>query len=254
MIPHWSRHEQDMVFYDFCDRLYARRPGAHFAIDVGLSSNAPQSAVWLERNPNLIVLGFEPLMDHVQSIKTGTSSWPIRVEPALVGSRLFLVKTALGNHRWKRSTNMYVTGGDSGSSSILRPKKMNVQTREIVSYSRLDRFLRKIPWQDTVGYVNYLKTDCQGYDLRVIKGAGKYLEKFAAVTIELESRAYFGTRNTFSLADAFMRRRGFISLEHFASSESSSLLIANTEDPTWVNLGLFQSGKVKDPIEIFQQG
>ena len=43
----------------------------HFKIDVGLSYGANQSSEWLEREPNLMVFGFEPNPESVQCITNG---------------------------------------------------------------------------------------------------------------------------------------------------------------------------------------
>ena len=43
----------------------------HVKLDVGLSYNAPQSQIWLSIEPNLMVFGFEPNTDVIDSISNG---------------------------------------------------------------------------------------------------------------------------------------------------------------------------------------
>ena len=38
-------------------------------IDIGLSGSAPQSKVWIEANPNVLVFGFEPLSIYIKMIR-----------------------------------------------------------------------------------------------------------------------------------------------------------------------------------------
>lgn len=44
---------------------------SHIKIDIGLSYNAPQSQDWLTKEPNLMVFGFEPNPDVIDSISKG---------------------------------------------------------------------------------------------------------------------------------------------------------------------------------------
>ena len=42
----------------------------HVKLDIGLSYNAPHSQNWLENEPNLLVIGFEPNPDFLASISS----------------------------------------------------------------------------------------------------------------------------------------------------------------------------------------
>jgi FkbM family methyltransferase len=244
-------------------------------IDVGLSYSASNSIQWLRSDPNLLVLGFEPhpesrirLRSHIASLADSTD----------LSRRLVVIPLALGSERGK--ANLHVTAQDYASSSLLAPKNYPTTGNVTVDVFRLSDVLKVIPFEK-VGRVDYLKLDCQGMDLSILKGAGANLQRVALVTAEAENLEYLGPSNDIRSLVRFMQSQGFvwinkrsyirIALGHLLSrtkftrrmgirlpvrvlpSVASSELNVIVEDPTFVNTRYaaeVSSGKISG----FQQG
>lgn len=180
-------------------------------LDVGLSSNAPQSKVWLEQDPNCIVFGFEPVAENRRHILSGTGRSSSRIDTSLVGSRFFLLPFALGNVLEPTEVPCYVPSGDTGCSSLLLPRTFPVAYVDTVTIRPLSEFLEFFPFED-IPLIDHLKTDCQGTDLDVLKGARQFLSRFRAITAESEVRQYMNARNSLRATSWYLARRGFFRL------------------------------------------
>ena len=66
-------------------------------IDIGLSENAPQTRIWLENQPDLIVFGFEPVKDNYKKILKGSSKRANKLDPIHIGKSVFIINSAIGN-------------------------------------------------------------------------------------------------------------------------------------------------------------
>lgn len=215
-------------------------------LDIGLSINAPHSAVWLDKEPNdLLVFGFEPNPDSILQIKgikpyVTLHKYHLK-DHSLVGNKLLIAECALGLET--KDTSLYVTGVDAGCSSTfaLNPAFMKMRPLEktiTVQQYRLDEFFKLFPF-DQIPYIEYIKIDAQGADLDIIKSGGDYIKEHVVyVTLEAEDGQYLGTKNNFSLMKSYMESIGFQCVKHY-----------NTKDPTFINTKFIH---LKDDIWIFQ--
>lgn len=221
-------------------------------IDVGLSSNAPQSAVWLETDPDLAVLGFEPVTRNIDAIRSGASPWPTKVDRSLVGSRLFILPLALGLVDGLTTSAINITAEDTGRSSLLEPREFEVIDSEIVNVAPLWSVLKYFDFQQ-VPYIEHLKTDCQGTDLDVLVSAGEYIRRILVITAEAENHQYWNSKNSKQQIKKFLASRDFVSYKKVRSDLKhlgSSFVV---HDPTFVNKQLLHDHRPRG-LRIYQQG
>lgn len=215
-------------------------------IDVGLSYNAPQSEVWLTHDKDLFVFGFEPNPECINSINAGTIiAKPGHGKPLSDShrSRFKLIPVALGNVDTHTTLDFYMMTNDCGTSSLFKPDCSilgNIKEVVKVPVFNLRDFFDKFPW-DRFEYIEYLKTDAQGSDLNILKGAGSYLsERVVYVTAEPETAQYPGAINSFESIRNYMESQGFDYINH-----------PNTGDPTFLNKKFKHLAK---HIFIYQRG
>ena len=200
-------------------------------IDVGLAYNAPNSEIWLQETGDLLVFGFEPVLENFQMLHAEKVSHNhLRIDPKRIGFSFFPLRFAVGTK--SGVTEMYITDQDLGCSSILEPKAMKVSRREIIEIVRLDELLRLLPW-DKIRIVDHLKTDCQGTDLDVVKSAGAYLRNILAVTIEPDDYTYEKSENSYVNITRYFRQYGFINQK--SPSASLSVLSQRTSKFTFLS-------------------
>ena len=66
---------------------------------------------------------------------------------------------------------------------------------------------------ESISRIDYLKTDCQGHDFKVLKGAGRWLEKIAVITCESWAPGYkLGQPDSELDISRHLRAWGFVSL------------------------------------------
>lgn len=221
-------------------------------IDVGLSGNAPQSKVWIDANPNVLVFGFEPLSKNIKMISEGTSTWPVKLNPRDIGKKIFILPVALFSQSLNYKLKMKITDMDSGSSSLLDSINLSQSTSENVSVFKLDDFMAYIDFE-RVKFIEYLKIDAQGMDYEVIRGAKKYLGKICFVTSEVDL-SYINTTNSIFKLNLLMMLRGFIKVGRISSYLLSRIFrfTINVDDPTYLNLRLIH--KIHKNFFIYQKG
>lgn len=172
-------------------------------VDVGLSFNAKMSFEWIERQPHdLLVFAFEPVPANVGQIKAKMQSHP---DPAWISSRLILLPLALADKFG--SQEFYVTQ-DTGQSSFLKPTKASIREIEQVEVVTLECLLSLIS-VERMPQIDYLKTDCQGTDLDVLRGAGDAITRFIAITSESETANYKGSINGIRQIRKYLAGFGF---------------------------------------------
>ena len=225
-------------------------------IDVGLSSNAPQSEMWLRRDPDLLVFGFEPVSRNLAAIRSGTSDWPLKIEPRRINHSLYLFPCALVKNKSYELSQMYVTKVDTGCSSLFKPKSMEIDSTEAVRTFRLAEFFKFFPF-DQISIVEHLKVDVQGADYDVLVGAGKYLKKILFITVEIDTANYQRSTNSRLKIYLFLASRGFIStnssLFQFIRKTFKLDLHLETDDPTFFNI--FKSYDCKRlNVYVYQKG
>ena len=173
-------------------------------VDVGLSHDAPQSFRWLQDDPNVGVVGIEPLSQNVSGVKRLIEARNLQQS---VRERFIILPIALGDEVGTRV--VFVTDGDAGSSSFFQPKLYAVSHNELVPVFRLDDVLELISPFD-FPRIDYLKTDCQGADLEILMSGSNGLARVAVVTAEAENQAYIGTSNSEKSLDAYLNSLGFV--------------------------------------------
>jgi len=217
-------------------------------LDIGLSYSAPFSQIWLENEPNLLVIGFEPNPESVRNIlaknilkRDQCHGTPIKNE--YINERFFLFPIALSNVSEPSKMTFYKTEKDVGCSSLLKPIDPSLgsyKTDSVDVYS-LKHFFDLFPF-DRFDYIDYIKIDAQGSDIDILKSAGDYLkEKVVYITAEPECVAYNNSNNnSVENIEKYLESQNFIRVNH-----------KNTSDPTFLNKK-FQN--IADSIFIYQLG
>lgn len=229
-------------------------------IDVGLSHDAIHSLAWLKKDSHLFVIGFEPLLENVESIRS-----IIRKLHPEFSHRFLVIPCAMGNY--SGGLNIFVTE-DVGQASFLRPKNFDVSEERWVAVEKLDSLVALLE-PGRFSRIDFLKTDCQGTDIQVVRGAARTLPQVAVVTVESDSSSYEGSENQESSIARVLEGKGFVRhnppstiqriirfgvghlpgfLKQFVgyahsklNSRTNSLVSSeaepsvNTADPTWLN-------------------
>lgn len=220
----------------------------HVKLDIGLSYSAPFSQIWLENEPNLLIIGFEPNPESAENILAGNISKraPCHDEPIkneYINKRFFLVPVALSNVENETEMDFYKMTVDCGTSSLYKPNDPVIgPVKDVVKVPvfSLKHFFDLFPW-DKYEYIDYIKIDAQGSDFDIIKGAGDYLrERVVYLTAEEETRSYLNCEhNSVSNMETYLITQGFVRINH-----------PNTEDPTFLNTKFMN---LKDKIFIYQK-
>jgi hypothetical protein len=179
-------------------------------IDVGLAGDAPHSALWLLEDPNVFVIGIEPLEWHCQHLyELGSANnntnmlhprWPIvqlKNQAVLVNreivcdikDRFVLIKAAVNNIDSYEKQKFYLNKSpETGSSSL---KKAQADKRPYlidkiidVNVCSLEKILSFLP-KDRFDYIQHIKTDTEAMDFEVIKSIGDQVKKVIYINSEI---------------------------------------------------------------------
>lgn len=179
-------------------------------LDVGTAMNAPNSAIWLDKLPDRIVFGFEPNIKSIQELLSGKnrkrgSSYKY-LDLKYINKRFFIFNLAIDDCS-PQLKSFYLTSGDGGNSSLYLPYNFKIKKKTYVPSIRLSDFLSLVPW-GRFKYIEHLKVDTQGNDLRVIKSAGDYLKKIVFISAECTAGGYEYSHKEEEL-DKFMKDNNF---------------------------------------------
>lgn len=179
-------------------------------LDVGTAMNAPNSAIWLDKLPDRIVFGFEPNIRSVKELLSGRNrkrgnSYRY-LDLKYINKRFFLFNLAIDDCNPQLKI-FYLTSGDRGNSSLHKPYNFRIEEKAYVPCIPLSDFLSLIPW-NRFKYIEHLKVDTQGNDLRVIKSAGDYLKKIVFISAECTAEGYEYSHKEEEL-DRFMKDNDF---------------------------------------------
>jgi len=245
-------------------------------VDVGLSYSAPNAIQWIREDPSLIVFGFEPLAESCERLRNLISGEADREQLA---KQLIILPVALGQQSGE--AQLHVTADDTASSSLLAPKDMRQRESVTVPVFPLADLMQALPW-GKIQRVDYLKLDCQGLDLEILKSAGGgWLEKIAVITAESEDEQYLGSSNGLQDLIGYMKSNGFIHMNarsnlrvyigqvlsklsivralkirlpvRKAKEVASPQLSVVVEDPTFVNRAFLRE-VMQGEITAFQRG
>ena len=234
------------------------------AIDVGLGNGANQSQRWLIEDENLFVIGFEPVSENIESIVSGqflNSKTQTALDPKYINDRFILIKCALSSKINAKGQEIYVTRWPTfGNSSLLFPKHFSVEHIEVVPVWTLEYFLENYFPFEKISMIEHLKSDTQGSDFEVIKGAGTYISKIAAITVELDNYAYHDTSNSLKRVTSYLKKFGFFEYCESKGKKSMNLnmfllkllkikLSVDTKDPVYLNKHLLKNFK-QDTLKV----
>jgi hypothetical protein len=206
-------YKNKIVLSKWCKRI---------KIDIGLSCHAPQTKIWLDNQADLIVFGFEPVKDNFDKIIKGSGKMPKKytnshvpfhvLDPRLIGKRAFIFPFALGNVSGVQKKKIYVTSEDKGCSSLYKPKWPKVLKTQTTNIISLDYFTSLLPFDKNIGFIEHIKSDCQGADLDILLAGKKTLNKTAVYTIECEDNQYYKTNNSIKIVKQYFEKKNFLNI------------------------------------------
>jgi FkbM family methyltransferase len=221
----------------------------HVKIDIGLSYSAPIANKWLVREPNVFVMGFEPNIYCCEMILNQTmpqTPFPdFNLEKRFLDEGRFkLFNYALNDTKEETVLDFYINQRDYGTSSLYSHNEQQlgkIKEKTKVNVISLKMIFDNFDWE-RFQYIDYIKIDAQGSDLKILKGANDYLkEKVVYVTAEPDGHYYNGSEDcTEQNIDEYMESQNFIRVNH-----------VNTVDPTYLNKKFLH---LKDKIWIHQCG
>jgi FkbM family methyltransferase len=202
-------------------------------IDVGLSYHAPNIDLWLELDPDVFVLGFEP---NVYNLKRIYNDFHLKSNPPLfrklphhfINKEAAIIPFALGNE--EKFVSFYCTKEDPGCSSIYEPNTLEVLTKTEVPCYKLDTILKKIDWQ-RFPYIDGMKIDAQGHDYEILLGCEENIEKICYIFIEITSEnLYKDCGDKWPSMKSFLEGKGFVLQE--IAPRGYNALFRNTRIPS----------------------
>ena len=219
---------------NFYDNIFVPSNCTHVKLDIGLSNTAPISNKWLIKEPNLLVLGYEPVIKNCENILSSNNGishqFPdfILEKKFLQEKRFQLFNYALDNVNELKKGEIIVNMIDTGTSSLYSHNQTTlgpIDYKQPVQIISLKMIFDKFPW-DRFKYIDYIKIDAQGADLNILKSAGNYLkEKVVYVTAEPDGHYYIGSEyNTEENITSYMESQNFERINN-----------PFTVDPTYIN-------------------
>ena len=223
-------------------------------IDIGLSNEAVYSSVWINSEPDLFVLGFEPLPTAIPNILHESSApYGDGINPPnsarhlkkWMHKQLHIYQVALSDVKEEETKTFHVSKFNTGCSSFWSPKKGNMIDKGTWPISVkvwnlkmvFDKFFEK--YNKRFEYIEYIKIDAQGSDLNIVKSAGHWLsDKVVYMTVECDGSYYENCSWRKPDLDIYMESIGFDEIDHY-----------NTHDPTYINS---KFKHLKDSIYISQ--
>lgn len=180
-------------------------------IDIGLSHNAPNSEVWLNRNPNnLAIFGFEPNPKAISILK-GELEREGKFDNILsldkLNNSFFLIPLALGNE--DKLSNFYGAQNiDCGVSSLYKSNQWDYTEFQVPQF-KLDTFLELFPFNQ-IPYISHIKIDAQGHDWNIIKGMVNHLDKIVYISYESTTNGqYQGVMEEVGYVHDLLIEKGF---------------------------------------------
>lgn len=203
----------------------------HIKVDVGLSFNAPNSALWLDkyRLPGRFVIGIEPNAKSLRRIESGHNHLPYECDSSNlvyklvreenrphwralnashVGTDWYGLNAAVdeGQPRFQSFNVAELTGTDS-LLDVTPHSGLKVVAKTYVPVIRLSDVFDRIDF-DRFQVIEHLKVDAQGMDGRVLRSAKHYLkERVVYVTAESYTFQYVGGGQV--SVDEYLLSQGF---------------------------------------------
>jgi hypothetical protein len=182
-------------------------------IDIGLSYCAPNSAMWIDENPDTYVIGIEPNIHAIRKIQSdGLRAYQKNITLKYPNENFYLLNLALDNVSEITTKKLYHTSQDVGMSSLLEPSELiSNQVKEVIDVTVCSFYhiLKKIDW-DRFQHVELVKIDTQGKDLDIIKSAGNLLEKIVYLNCEINTFNYYKNNPKPNEFDSLLIENNFI--------------------------------------------
>jgi len=201
------------VILDGAGKLKIPQDKKRIKFDVGLSWRAPNSAIWLNAEDDLFVIGIEPNLDAINSIKkrgTVETKW-MGVE--ITDENYMLLECAIDNVPAITTRKFFSMDGDPGTSSLLKPSlklisKQKIKSEDGVCVVPFSYILDLVPW-NRFEYIDLVKTDCQGKDMDVLVSMGDYLKRVAYLNCELTTSGEYENETPVHVFLSFLSEMGF---------------------------------------------
>jgi hypothetical protein len=206
-------------------------------IDVGMSTHAPHSAMWLSKYSDMLVIGIEPNPFNYEKILDGeflinttyqviSNTQSVKLNNELIcnfaerGNIFKPIEAAIDNVDEPCEKSFYCTSMlNTGCSSLHKPidgspglNGVTTEKQVDVSVISLKHILDNFNWQQ-IPVIEFLKTDTQANDLNVIKSCKEYLKRICFIHSEYHTfGVYEGEKSQtecFTEFDLFMKQNNF---------------------------------------------
>lgn len=187
-------------------------------IDIGLSYCAPNSAVWLNSDKETFVIGIEPCKEASKKIiDNGLYAFQTGDKIEFLHPHFYMLNAAIDDVEIKLVKNVlyefptkkfYLTKGDVGTSSLLKPIKHEVEKEYDVMVLPLWVILEGLDW-NRFNYIELVKIDTQGKDLEVIKSAKEWLDKIVYLHCEINTNNEYEGSPKVEEFDEYLLSKGF---------------------------------------------
>lgn len=206
-------------------------------IDVGTSTHAPHSAIWLSKYSNMLVIGVEPNPFNYQRILDGeftvlsgyqmiSNTQSVKLNNEFLcnvadnGNFFKAIEAAIDNVDIPCEKSFYCTSQlNTGCSSLYKPldgapglNGVTTEKQVDVTVVSLKTIFDNFPWEQ-IPIIEFLKTDTQSNDLNVIKSCKEYLKKICFIHSEYYAQGvYEGEKSQiecFNEFDSFMTENNF---------------------------------------------
>ncbi len=189
-------------------------------IDIGLSWNSPNSGEWLDAFPNMAVIGVEPSIWNIMSV-IRINYFKRKWDGPFSGRRFWVIPMAVDSSEPRMAT-FYQGSGDGGTSSLNEFQRAgSVRFERRVPTMQLRDLIAAIP-EDRFPYIEHVKSDTQGNDVKVLQSAGELLAKrvvyYSAEPGEFEKNQYKTSHNGEQLKQ-FMAEAGFEMIKQQANDQ-----------------------------------
>lgn len=204
-------------------------------LDIGLSHNAPNAAVWCKSFPRTLVIGIEPNrfnMARISRFGIWSKSYGKRIR-RFKPKNFHPIMCAIDDVSNPVMREFYHVRGDSGTSSLLRPQKKFLETHR---YSV--REVSKVPCVPLASILEVLlvhfpvieliKVDTQGKDLDVLKSAGSLIQKVKRIVAEVDTFDQYEDSPDKKDIFVYLESQGFTAEVEIELSASEDVLFWNT--------------------------
>lgn len=178
-------------------------------LDVGTSLSAPNSELWLQRENELLVFGFEPNIYNIETLYEGQTFWPNHIKKERINSTFFLINCALSD-KSSESEKFYCTGNNnSGTSSLFEPKSFEIVDIIDVPVITLNDFFDVFPWE-RIPFIDQIKIDAQSSDFNIIKGMDKYMnDRVVYIDVETSTNGQYHFKDSPIELKMYLENNGF---------------------------------------------